>query len=161
LIRYLNPGCYWGLDVTDSFYHIGLDLMDTELIDEKRPNLHVIDPTILARAKAAGPAFVLCNAVVLHVPPEEIAEFFESIAGLLCAQTKAFINVKLSRRPMRLSSRSWAYPESYLTGLVESYGGHVCDVEEDKSKRPKSWRRKASTAWMIITSRPAGRVESA
>ena len=52
-IRCLNPGRFWGLDVTDRFYNDGLALLEDGLAAEKQPHLHVIDDDTLAAARSA------------------------------------------------------------------------------------------------------------
>lgn len=156
LIRYLNPSHYWGIDATDCFYKIGLGLIDPELLAEKRPHLHVIGPAVLASVKAAEPDFIFCNAVVYHVPPEEIDAFFQNILGLFCTKTTGFINVKFARRQRRVSTRSWAYAEADLVRQIESRGGHVSRIREIETKKRKSWRtRGVRTTWMTVTRKEA------
>jgi hypothetical protein len=156
VIRYLNPSCYWGLDATDRFYRIGLDLIGADLVREKQPHVHVIDTAVLDQVRAARPHFVYSNAVVLHVPPEEIREFFANVMGLFDAGTRGLINVRLSSTAKRISSRSWAYSESELTRLVEEFGGTVITIDKAAPQRSKhSLRRDVYPAWMTITSAAA------
>ena len=157
LIRYLNSSCYWGLDATDRFYRIGVDLLEPGLLAEKKPHLHVIDAEALRAAIAARPDYIYSNAVVLHVPPEELREFFSNVMTLVHAGTTALINVRLSRTARRISSRSWSYPDSELVKLVEELGGRVTALDRSAPQRSKySWTRDVYPAWMTITSASAG-----
>jgi hypothetical protein len=152
LIRYLNAGCYWGLDATDRFYKLGVDLIGPHLVAEKQPHLHVIAPSVLEAAKVARPDFIYSNAVVLHVPPDELREFFENVLGLFHASTTGLINVRLSRSAKRISSRSWAYTETDLVRVTEELGGRVVAIDKLPPQRSRhSWTRDVYPAWMTIT----------
>jgi len=153
LVRYLNPSRYWGLDTTDRFFKIGVDLIGRDLVRDRQPHLHVITPAVLADTAAARPDFIYSNAVVLHVPPEEIEEFFQNVMGLFNSSTTALINVRLSRTAKRISSRSWAYTEAELVRMAETFGGRVVALDRLPPQRSKhSWTRDVFPAWMTITS---------
>jgi hypothetical protein len=156
LIRYLNASRYWGLDTTDQFFKMGVDLIGQALVRDKQPHLHVIAPAALADTAAARPDFIYSNAVVLHVPPEEIEEFWQNVMALFNRSTTALINIRLSRTAKRISSRSWAYTESELVRLAETLGGRVIAVDRLPPQRSKhSWTRDVYPAWMTITSAAA------
>ncbi|MCW5748794.1 MAG: hypothetical protein KIT36_21575 [Alphaproteobacteria bacterium] len=117
-IEFLDPGNYWGLDVTDRFFRDGLELLPAEVIEARRPNLAVIEPPVLRRVAALAPDFIVCVAVVMHVPPEELDGF---IAGLLRLRgTHGVISLWFDEAPqqVRTQAKAWAYPRETLIAAV-------------------------------------------
>lgn len=81
LIQYLDSGNYWGLDIVDRFFRDGLDLLSKEARD-KSPNLRVISEETLREAATWHPDFVVCFAVLTHVPREELEIILDRIMRL-------------------------------------------------------------------------------
>jgi hypothetical protein len=117
LIRNLAPGCYWGLDVTDTFFRPAARVLPSDLIAAKKPNLHVIDEDVIARLERQPPDFIFSYAVLKHVPPREIDAFFDRFMRLVGPRTIAvlyFADAPTKRiRPM-----SWFHPAERLVGMV-------------------------------------------
>ncbi|MFL5240224.1 MAG: SAM-dependent methyltransferase [Rhizomicrobium sp.] len=120
-IRFLNPGCYFGVDVVPDFFNIGRALIGEELLSEKRPLLRVINPSTIAEAADFHADFVFSAAVCIHVHPDELTEYFEQLMRLTaCPGAQLHINAALSDAPIRFRYESWAWPlKRYRTGLPE------------------------------------------
>lgn len=114
-IRYLDPGNYWGIDISDTFYAEGLKLLPPDLVTEKRPRFGVIAEPLLADIRAGGPEFIFANAVLQHVPPEELGLFFRRLAAMMTPASRAYILFVASERTVkRIKGMSWAYPPHLL-----------------------------------------------
>lgn len=110
-IRYLDPGCYLGLDVIGDFFEIGKRLAGSDLIDEKRPQFAVIDENAIASAVEFGADFVFSSAVCIHVHPNELPAYFGNLARITAKPgARLCFNVAVSPRPLRLRFDSWAWP---------------------------------------------------
>lgn len=118
LIRFLGPGLYTGLDVTDGFYRDGLELLERGLVEEKRPRLAVACPHLIAEIAASPPDFLLSIAVLQHVDPRELDDFLGRIVRLLGPQTKAFVSFREWKEPLQTAEKSWSHPAAALAARI-------------------------------------------
>ncbi len=118
LIEYLDPGCYWGLDVIDEFLESGLALLDPALKDAKRPNARVIDAASLAETAAAKPDFVISWHVCSKVPPGRLADYFGKIVSLLGPGGVALVHFPEAARRLRQSRFSWAETRQTIAAAI-------------------------------------------
>ncbi len=81
-IRALDPGCFFGLDVTMGLIEEGKKLVGQGLLDEKRPLFGTIDEPSLDRAGNFAPDLVYSTAVCYHVYPEEAPAYFDNLLRL-------------------------------------------------------------------------------
>jgi hypothetical protein len=127
MIEYLDPGRYWGLDVSDFLLDQGRDLIGERLMEEKRPNLRIISREAMEEAAAAKPKLLLSNRVLNHVQPEELAEYFNNLLKIIGSSGQAIVTGKWSAGetvPIR-GGRSWAYSLPTLQQHVEAEGGAI------------------------------------
>ena len=119
-IRYLDPGCYFGLELAKGLYEIGEEVIGPELIAEKRPRLGLTETTALDDAIAFGADFVYSTAVAFHVHPDEMALYCANLIRLSAKPgATVFFDVKTSETPLRYRERSWSWPvEMYLKALA-------------------------------------------
>ena len=135
-MAYLEPGHYWGLEVSQDFLDEGRELIGPELIEEKRPHLHAISPQSVAEAAAASPDMVISTKVFNHVHPDELATYFHNIMQLVGSSGKAYITGKWSEGEIvQHKARSWTHSLSSMKRLVAGEGGKIEIVEQgDKAK---------------------------
>jgi SAM-dependent methyltransferase len=119
-IRYLAPSNYWGVDLTASFIDAGLRLLPPELIASNTPRFGVIDDALLAEIRAWEPDFIFANAVLQHVPPDELSVFFRRIAAIMAPSTRAYVLFVSDARVRRIKSVTWAYPAALLEGIARA-----------------------------------------
>ena len=118
IMKYLRPGHYWGLDIVSDFYESGKTLLPPGLMNEKRPELHVIRPDLLRTARKSGPDFIVSFAVLKHVPPAELDAFFENIVSMMALHSKAIITFNEVRHTSRTGAKIWGYcREEIITSL--------------------------------------------
>jgi len=118
LIAYLEPGHYWGLDITDRFFKDGLDLLPVGLIEGRRPNIRVIAEDSLREAAAAEADFVVSTLVLSHIHPGELGIYFDRTLGLMCEKTTALISFRETLTPIRTSGASWTRDADTLERLI-------------------------------------------
>jgi SAM-dependent methyltransferase len=99
-IRYLDPGKYFGLDVTTGLVETGKELIGDEMLADKKPQFGAIEEKALAKAAKFGADFVCSTAVCYHVYPEEAPTYFGNLIRL-CAKTGATLafDMSLSDQP--------------------------------------------------------------
>ncbi len=130
VIRHLNSGGYWGLDVNQRFLRDGEELIGQDLILQKAPNLHLISDETLARARAAGPRFIFSKSVLLHIHPNEIAIYFDRITRLMSKHTQAVIDATVCEQTVQIEPLSWAYSKAMLEDKLASFGCTMRILEE-------------------------------
>jgi hypothetical protein len=136
LIEYLDPGRYWGFDVTNFLLDQGRKLVGERLIEEKRPNLRIISPGAIEEAAAAKPRLLLSNRVLNHVQPEELSEYFNNLLRMIGSTGQAVVTGKWSTGetvPIR-SGKSWAYSIPTLREHIEAEGGSMKILIEESSR---------------------------
>lgn len=87
-IDYLEPSNYVGLDVADGFYVEALNRFPEPYVAERRPTLRVIAPDTLREVRDRKPDFILCSAVLMHVPPEDLTDFFARLTAVALPHTR-------------------------------------------------------------------------
>lgn len=156
LIRYLDPGRYIGLDVTDAFYRDGLQMLEPGLAEAKEPYLAVIDDALLERLSRQPPDVLLSVAVAMHVPPQELDAFFARLLRLAGPATRVMLHVDVAAREQRTAPKSWAYTADRYERLVgRALAEHSFELKLGKVKGKLDgveWRHGIIT----LTPRPAG-----
>jgi SAM-dependent methyltransferase len=127
VIEYLEPGRYWGLDVSEFLLDQGRELIGERLLTEKRPNLRVISPAAIEEVALAKPKLLFSNRVLNHVQPEELSEYFGNLLRIIGSSGQAVVTGKWSAGetvPLR-GGKSWAYSLPTLREHVEAAGGSL------------------------------------
>src|SRR4051812_8983405 len=91
ILRYLEPGCYFGLDITDQFYEYGRERIG-DLLREKQARLGVIAPEKLQEVAALEPDFLFSRKVLPHVAEDGLGRYLANVASLLAPKTIAILD---------------------------------------------------------------------
>jgi hypothetical protein len=91
VIRYLDPGRFFGLDVTCDFYAFGVQRIG-DLVAEKRVRLAVISRRSLREAAGLRPDFIFSRKVLSHVNKESLPRYLENIARMMAPKTVAVLD---------------------------------------------------------------------
>jgi len=83
LLRYLIPGNYWGLDISQLFLDEGCRLMGVELTEKARPNLRIISPGTVAEAGRAKPRIVFSIMVAQHIHLDGLNEYIGNMLSMI------------------------------------------------------------------------------
>ncbi len=135
-MKYLEPGRYWGLEISQEFLDQGRELVGPELLAEKRPQLSTISPQSVAEAAAARPDMVISTKVFNHVHPDELPQYFHNVMQLVGSSGKAFITGKWSEGEIvQHKNRSWTHSLATMQGLVAGEGGRLEIVEQGNKER--------------------------
>jgi hypothetical protein len=117
-IRYLEAGNYFGIDVVDTFFKEGLKLIDPQLLEAKKPQLAVIDEATIAAVGDWKPDFIFSNAVLQHVPQDELGTYYRRLETMMGGETQAFILFVAAPKLLRVKAMNWAYPPEYLVEVL-------------------------------------------
>jgi SAM-dependent methyltransferase len=135
IIRYLRRGAYWGLDLDESFLEVGRNLVGNELLGEKAPNLFVISPEAISNAAAVRPDLLLSNSVLIHVHPDELAEYLKNIITIIGDTGRAVVTGKWSPSDtIRFSGQSWAHSVIELDQLASRLGARLSPIREQEMR---------------------------
>jgi hypothetical protein len=85
---YLKPGNYVGLDVAEDFYREALTRFPVGYVADRRPMLRVISPDSLGEVRDRKPDFILSTGVLMHVPPEDLADYFAGVTAVALPHTR-------------------------------------------------------------------------
>jgi SAM-dependent methyltransferase len=137
VIRFLNRGCYWGLDIDQNLLDRGRRL-GPELGD-KAPNLRVISPATVREAASAKPALLFSLRVLIHVHPDELDEYLGNILTIIRDGGRAVITGKWSPgKTFQFGRQSWAHSLDGLNCIAGRHGGQIHVLEEKDSPLAKT-----------------------
>jgi hypothetical protein len=118
MMNYLEPGNYFGLDVTTDFIDIGKSLIGDSLA-KRKPHLAAISAKSVAEAKAFAPDFVFSSSVAIHVHPKEAATYYGNLQILTSKPgAELFFNARISDKPQRIGENGWSWPKSYYVDAL-------------------------------------------
>lgn len=151
LVRFLAPGRYLGLDVSDRFFAAGFELLGDEVVRSKAPSLQVLDPDLLAELARSQPDFLVSIAVLHHVHPRELDEFLGNLLGLVGPDTQAFVTFREWHRTVQTAEKSWSHAARDLDARMRRIdpGVEVRVRRMRKLHRDPSWK-----SMLRITRRP-------
>ena len=95
-----------GLDLTDRFYRDGLDLLPDSVAEVKQPNFRIISGDGLKEAAAASPDFIICYAVLTHVPPSETSALFDRLMSLKGIRTVILLSFYEAAKSFRRGEKA-------------------------------------------------------
>jgi hypothetical protein len=91
VIRFLDAGRYFGLDITDKFYEFGRERLG-DLLREKQVRLGVIAEEKLREVAALKPDFIFSRKVLPHVSDDALPRYLANVAGLMQPHTIAMLD---------------------------------------------------------------------
>ena len=98
---------------------------------EKRPRLRVISPQSVAEVAAARPSLLFSSAVLLHVHPNELAEYVGNILAIIGSDGQAIIDAHLNEEEtVQYSGRSWAHAVPVLEKMIADMGGKMVVLDK-------------------------------
>ncbi|MDQ7249156.1 methyltransferase [Dongia sedimenti] len=91
IVRFLQPGRYIGLDLTDEFYEYGRQRLG-DLLREKQVRLAVIGEAKLREVAALQPDFLFSRKVLPHVAEDALQRYLANVASLMTPKTIAVLD---------------------------------------------------------------------
>lgn len=121
-IKYLNKSNYIGLDISEHFYNLGKRRIDKVLLEEKKPYLDIISNKSINFFKTKKINVIFSTGVLMHIPPNELTEYFDNIFSLGNAKTNCFITFLESDESFRINKLTFIYTSDYLAKIIKKYG---------------------------------------
>jgi cyclopropane fatty-acyl-phospholipid synthase-like methyltransferase len=91
IIRYLDRGRFYGIDLTDQFYEVGRQRL-ADLVAEKQVRLAVISDSTLRELAALEPDFLFSRKVLPHVAEEALPRYLANICSVMAPKTVAMLD---------------------------------------------------------------------
>jgi cyclopropane fatty-acyl-phospholipid synthase-like methyltransferase len=91
IIRYLDAGRFYGIDLSDQFYAFGRQRL-ADLVQEKQVRLGVISEPILREIAALQPDFLFSRKVLPHVAEDALPRYLANVCGVLALKTVAVLD---------------------------------------------------------------------
>lgn len=136
VMKYLQPGRYWGMEIADWLLEEGKTLIGPELLAEKKPNLCVISPEAVAQAAAIKANMVFSIKVLQHVHPDELSEYFGNIMAMMDPSGQAIIASSWADRTIQYRVNGWAHDLSVIEKLVSGIGGELTVLQQKGKTLP-------------------------
>jgi cyclopropane fatty-acyl-phospholipid synthase-like methyltransferase len=123
-IRYLDPGCYSGIDLSSKAIEYGQELVQEEGLSDKRPNLVVSRNKDLKFGEFSGQMFdyILAQSVFTHLMEEHIEECLQHVGNVMHDDGQFFFTFREASTPTRVTLKEFAYPFSFLESLAAKHG---------------------------------------
>ena len=108
-IRYLEPVCYAGLEVTSDLIDMGKQVIGTDILEEKRPLLAEISETSIQAARDMEASLVFSHAVAKNVVRDEL-DFYLSALRTIAHKPGCvlYFSAKLADAEVEYSPGGWA-----------------------------------------------------
>jgi SAM-dependent methyltransferase len=122
VIRLLEPGHFFGLDIISDFFELGRANVGEALIAEKRPVLAAITPDSVQAAADFAPDFVYSHAVLIHVHPDDVPLYFANLSRIAQRPgTRLAFNAMLHPTPVRYNNLGWAWPQDSIVARLPDF----------------------------------------
>lgn len=151
LIEYLDSNKYYAFDITDRYYLAGLAGINPELIKEKNPQFFVIsDESIRKVSEQHRFQFIISTGVLIHIPKDELNEYFVKIISFMNEQTKAYIYFQEGGKYFQTGPITWEHSTDYLQDLVEQLGCK-CSFTQDEYFLALPGRKKKNHRILVMS----------
>lgn len=125
VIDFLAPGKFWGVDITDEFYKLGLEGLDPIWLQQKAPKLGVINEETLAKVRADKPRLIGSWHVCSKVPEARLDSYIGSIVSLMSPGSIALVHFPETAERRQLSGLAWSSPRSLLEKVARRQASHA------------------------------------
>jgi cyclopropane fatty-acyl-phospholipid synthase-like methyltransferase len=115
-IKYLQPGNYYGIDISPKTISSAKELVEQEGLSDKRPQLIVSESKNLKFAEFSGQQFdyILAQSVFTHLQPEHIKECFEHIGTIMRSNAAFYFTYNKGKEYEQTGFKDFRYPFSYF-----------------------------------------------
>jgi SAM-dependent methyltransferase len=134
-IKYLNPGNYYGIDISTKAIMFAEELVKQEGLSEKKPHLLVSENKDLKFREFSDENFdyILAQSVFTHLKPEHIKECFENIGQIMHKNSVYYFTYNKGEEFRQTGLKDFIYPFSFFESLARHYGYNLQDRSKDYS----------------------------
>ncbi len=132
MIEFLDPGNYYGLDITADFFSEGLKTLDKKMLETKKPFLDVINEDTLKQLEDVDLDVIVSTNVLMHVPKQELNGYFANIIRLMDKNTNAYITFKDHTEYIQTARATWCHSRSQLEKEITRLGAKTEFIEHEE-----------------------------
>ena len=140
-IRFLQPRCYVGFDISANAVAYARQLVSDEGLQEKEPRILINAQQNLRFAEFAGEQFdvVFAHSVFTHLKPEHIEECFLHVGRIMTENGRFFFTYNVADAFVQTGPKAFRYPAVFFESLSEETGFALSDVS-GSYKHPRGQR---------------------
>jgi SAM-dependent methyltransferase len=129
LIKYLEPGNYYGIDISKCAIEHARKLVNEENLSSKNPMLIVSESKNLKFSEFEGSTFdfLLAQSVFTHLPPEHIEECFAHIRNVMHDESVFYFTYHSGKTFSQKGSKGFRYPVCFFETLAGQFGFELRD----------------------------------
>ena len=141
LIRYLEPGHYYGIDISRDAIEYAKNLIKEEGLSSKNPILIVSESRNPDFAELEGNVFdfLLAQSVFTHLPLEHIEECFAHLRAIMHEKSVFYFTYHSGSKYCQKGSKGFRYPFYFFENLAEQFGFELRD-ESTRYSHPRGQR---------------------
>jgi SAM-dependent methyltransferase len=132
-IRYLEPGCYTGIDISEQAIMYARSLVEKQGMAAKRPRLLVSRHRDLRFGEFGNETFdvLLAQSVFTHLPPEHIEECFQHVSSIMHQTSTFYFTYAEAAEFTRTRVEGFRYPRTFFQILADRYRLRLADHSAD------------------------------
>lgn len=132
-IRYLDPGNYYGIDISRKALDYGEQLVQQEGLSDKQPHLWLNEKKTLTFEQFDGKSFdyLLAQSVFTHLRAEDIEQCFQNIGRILHDRSVFYFTYYKADANRQTTLKTFCYPFSFFEKLADQFGFQVKDCSGD------------------------------
>lgn len=128
-VPYLNPGRYWGADISSECLAHAVALSVAEGWDSRRPvfikngDLDLIPADAPEDDRGGAPFdYVFAHSVFTHLPAEQIDKMIGNASKLLAANGQFLFTYKPAKQPQRSGLKQFQFPFKFFIDCAAQHG---------------------------------------
>ena len=132
-IRYLNPGNYFGIDISSKAIEYSKELVIKMGLSDKDPHLTISQNMDLKFREFLNEKFdfILAQSVFTHLKPEHITECFENISQVMHKNSVFYFTYSKGKEYIQTGNFHFRYPFSFFESLAKKNAFRLSDCSED------------------------------
>ena len=127
--KYLDPGNYVGVDISEQRLAHGRHLMSEAGISECDYGAILVHDCRLTELKGRSFDFVWANSVLTHMPESDIRTMLAALSELLAEDGKFYFTFADADKRRRKHIKDFWYPEAEMRSIFNS-AGYECQVSD-------------------------------
>lgn len=130
LIAFLDPGNYYGLDVTEKFFSAGVAEINEDLVTKRKPHFYVIDRQTIQRLSEINFDFVLLEGVLQCVPPSKLKDLVGNLSYLCAEHTRVIASLLEAPKSIAVGTISFRHSIADIASAARAQGLQVHVIQQ-------------------------------
>lgn len=140
LLRYLDPGCYSGVEISKERLRIADEYVAHERLQEKHPRFLLTRDLAMPYATDASTDMIWALTVVSHMPLTDIKMFLASAFRVLKSGGVLLLDYVVSEKQDKTSVKDFRYSGAEIEECCRQTGFRVVTVDTARDDIPPEWK---------------------